>query len=91
MSEIRVQFAVYGALARGNENESQAKSVTSILQNLINSNDGIVTINNETMNRDPSPGNGKHFGAELIRDGGTYYFACAEGQTIDFLHGGSPA
>lgn len=91
MSNITVNFAVYGALAGGNENLSQAKNVTSIIQNLINAQEGIVAINNDTMGSDPSPGNTKHFGAELIRDGGTYNFACQEGQTIDFLHGGSPA
>jgi len=91
MSEITVQSAVYGALAGGNENSAQAANVLSALQNAINSMDAIVTINNENMGGDPSPGNQKHFGATITRDGGTFYYACQEGQTIDFQHGGTSA
>lgn len=98
MSEITVRYAVYGALAKGNENDAQAADVTSALQNAINdpkSDGGIVTINNASMGGDPSKGNGKgngkHFGAAISRDGGMFYFACAEGQTIAFQHGGRPA
>ena len=91
MSGITVQFAVYGALAGGDENQARGVNVTSIVKSLIASQDGIVNINNTSMNGDPSLGDQKHFGATVTRDGGTYYFACAEGQTIDFHHGGSPA
>lgn len=86
MSEIKVKSAVYGALGGFNKS-SQVKNVTSILQNLIDSQEGIaiVKINNDTMNGDPSYGNRKHFGAELIIDGVSHYFACGEGQTINFL------
>lgn len=90
MSGITVQYAVYGALAGGNENNAQATDVTSALQNAINSMDGVVKINNANMDGDPSPGNGKHFGAAITRDGGKFYYACAENQTIDFHHGGLP-
>jgi hypothetical protein len=77
-------------LKDGNENDSEAKSVTSILQKLIDK-DSVVQIDNDTMDGDPCPGYTKHFGAQLTRDGGTFYFACQEGQTIDFCHGGRPA
>lgn len=90
MSDITVECAIYGALAKGNENDAQAADVTSALQNCINSMDAIVTINNDNMGGDPSSGNGKHFGAKVTRGGGTYYYACAEGQRIDFKHGGIP-
>ena len=88
---ITVNFAVYGALANGNENQAEAKSVTSILQNLINSKDAIVKIDNKSFNGDPAPGWTKHFGAEIVRNGNTLHFACQEDQTIDFKHGGTPA
>ena len=91
MSEVSVKTAIYGALAGGNENSAQAADVTSALQNCINATDAIVRINNDNMGGDPSPGNGKHFGAIIMRDGGTYYYACAEGQKVDFKHGGIPA
>lgn len=40
------------------------------------------------MGVDPCPGQGKHFGAIVVgQDGVTRYFACAEGQTVDFNHG----
>ena len=42
MSNITVNFAVYGALAGGNENSAQAKNVTSILQNLTNRQNDIA-------------------------------------------------
>jgi hypothetical protein len=40
---------------------------------------------------DPSSGNGKHFGALVTRDGSELFFACNEGQEIDFNHGGGSA
>lgn len=91
MSEIKVDFAVYGALKNGNENNGLAMNVKSILQNLINQNDGIVTITNSYMGGDPCLGNTKQFGAQIRRKGSVFHYACMEGQTIDFEHGGTPS
>ncbi len=91
MSGVTVESAVYGALAHGDENSAQASDVKSALQNAINSMDSIVVINNDNMGVDPSPGNTKHFGATITRDGGTFYYACQEGQKVDFQHGGTPS
>ncbi len=49
MAKITVEFAVYGALAHGDENIAEAKDVKSILENLINTKDGIVKIDNKNM------------------------------------------
>ena len=92
MSEITVKCAVYGALAGGNENRAQASDVTLALQKAIDSMDGIVKINNDNMGVDPCPKRSKHFGAVITRCDSTklYYYACGEGQTVDFKHGGQP-
>jgi hypothetical protein len=81
-----VLFAVYGALAGGNENDTQANIVTTTLQDLLSPNSsGVVTINNSNMGGDPSPGNTKHFGALVeVNNGSPQPFACQENQTIDF-------
>ncbi|SNT18914.1 hypothetical protein SAMN05421640_2745 [Ekhidna lutea] len=89
MSEIKVEFAVYGALKHGISNSGKAMDVKTTLQNLIIQNKGVVTITNTYMGGDPCLGNTKQFGAQIQRDGATYYFACLEGQTIDFEHGGN--
>jgi len=87
-NRFRVMYAVYGALKGGNENESQAVSVMDALQNLLERPGGessIITINNNNLvDVDPSPGNTKHFGACVRIDGKDTYFACQEGQTINF-------
>lgn len=90
MSNFTVQFAVYGALNGGNENKTQAVSVNTQLQKALEDNDGIVTINNATLGPDPSKGNKKHFGALVTVNGLDHYFACEEGQTIDFYHSIAP-
>lgn len=90
MAALTVVFAVYGALAGGNENNDQAIDVAQALQTAINNNQGIVTINNENMGGDPSKGNKKHFGAIVALDGVNRYFACEENQTIDFFHTKAP-
>ncbi|MFS2316382.1 hypothetical protein RMQ97_00470 [Maricaulis sp. D1M11] len=94
MTNLIVQFAVYGALKDGNENESQAYDVRQTLQAVFNAapsgSDGIVKIDNNTMGGDPSPGNKKHFAAIVTHDGVTANFACEEGQTIDFHHSLAP-
>ncbi len=89
MSGIKVNFAVYGALKGGNENNGLAMDVKSTLQRLIDQNNGVVTITSTYMGGDPCLGNTKSFGAQIQRAGSTYYFACQEGQTIDFIQGGT--
>jgi hypothetical protein len=80
----KVAFAAYGALAGGNQNSTQANTVTAILQDQLNSSGGIVNINNTTMGGDPAPGNTKHFGAIVIVNGAEQAYACQENQTINF-------
>ena len=87
---FKVNFAVYGALADGNENKCQAIDVTQKLQQRLDEHDGVVTINNKAMGRDPSPGYTKHFGANVTVGGEGKWFACQEGQTIDFSHSKTP-
>lgn len=86
MAALTVKYAVYGALAGGNDNSSQAVDVTNALQTAIDSSQGIVRIDNGTMGGDPSHGNKKHFGACVALDAQDRFFACEEGQTIDFFH-----
>jgi hypothetical protein len=88
MARFTVNFAVYGALPGGNSENAQAFNVTSELSSVLNAPGatGVVLCGNN-LKGDPSPGNLKHFGA--IVNG--RYFACQEGQTIDFNHaGGTP-
>ena len=82
---FNVLFAVYGALAGGDENKTEAAIVTGALQGQLNNNpNGVVTINNSTMGGDPAVGWTKHFGAIVEVNGDALPFACQEGQTIDF-------
>ena len=87
-----VQSAVYGGLHNGNQTQCQAGGVTIVLQEAIDRNQGIVTINNDLFG-DPSISTKKHFGAVVADEGldqygepfaRLNYFACEEGQTIDF-------
>jgi hypothetical protein len=88
MAVIRVQFAVFGALPGGDSTKAEAFDVTSQLQTFIDEGGGVTEI---TIGfGDPSPGNLKHFGAKVIRDGQEVFFACEENQFIDFNHGGGP-
>jgi hypothetical protein len=75
------QFAVYGA---GN---AKAEDVRNDLQAFFDRNDSFVTCGNGSFG-DPSPGNKKHFAAVVERDGRNLFFACEEGQSIDFANGG---
>lgn len=86
MAALTVKYAVYGALGGANENYSQAVDVTTALQTAIDASQGIVTIDNDTMGGDPSVDNLKHFGACVALGGQDRFFACNEGQTIDFFH-----
>jgi hypothetical protein len=67
--------------------------VKDALQKLIDKDPTSVTINNENMGRDPAVGLTKHFGAFVTYSGTSYprggkgYFACQEGQTLNFLSG----
>jgi hypothetical protein len=82
-----VRYAVYGALAGGNKEHPRAITVAPAILNALNHQGSIVKINNSMMGIDPSPGDTKHFGAFV----GNYYYACQEGQTIDFSKaGGQP-
>ena len=88
MSQIKVDFAVYGLLKGGNENNGLAVDVKSTLQHLIDKNNGVVKISSSYLGRDPFLDGTKSFGAQIQRAGRTYHFACQEGQTIDFEKGG---
>jgi hypothetical protein len=84
---LEVQFAVYGALEGGNQDSTKAADVKDALQRAINASpngNGVVTINNDNLEKDPAPGVQKHFGAIVKVDGVDRPFACLEGQTIDF-------
>jgi hypothetical protein len=84
---LTVKHAIYGALSGGVSANADAFDVTASMQNLINQNSGVVAINNAHFG-DPAPGNEKHFGAVVTRNGQDFFFACDENQTIDFNHGG---
>jgi hypothetical protein len=84
MNTFAVQFAVYGGLKEGNENGTQAVSVISQLQRLINENNGRVTINNVAFGTDPSHGTIKQFAAIVVVNGKPTAFACQEGYVINF-------
>jgi hypothetical protein len=89
---LTVKHAVYGALPNGQQNHAEAFDVTQPLQRLLNRggiDSGIVVCNNNSFG-DPSPGNVKHFGAVVNRDGFDFAFACLEGQTINFTDAGGP-
>ena len=88
MSEIKVDFAVFGVLKGGNENNGLAIDVKTKLQQLIDQNKGIVTIESSYLGAHNSLGKTNRLGAQIQRAGGTYHFACQEGQTINFEQGG---
>src|ERR1039458_1802329 len=80
-----VSYAVYGALYNGNSESAAAFDVSTELDALLNAqgSTGIVQCGNN-LKGDPAQGNKKHFGA-LVND---RFYACEEGQTIDFSQGG---
>lgn len=87
--QIVVYYAAYGALAGPNDSTTaKALDVTQNVQDAINRNGGVVTIDNKTLGGDPLPNSVKHFGAHVLRDGQDVYFACREGQKIDFRYQG---
>lgn len=77
---LHVKHAVFGA-------QANAFNVTSKLQALLEQGNGVATINDSNFG-DPAVGSPKHFGAVVSRDGSDFYFACNEGQAIDFKVGG---
>ena len=84
---VKVVYAVFGALD-GNQ-VARARDVKKALQTLLNGTpDNVVTINDKSMGGDPAVGLVKHFGAYVEvgsqQPTATLYFACQEGQTIDF-------
>ena len=91
MSHYTVKSAVYGAFS-SNPQPSQVANVTAALQAALDrSADGKVVVNNSSMGGDPSVGIDKHFGAVLNTGVGEQYYACGEGQTIDFSHAATSA
>ncbi|MEQ8909539.1 MAG: hypothetical protein RIC95_10130 [Vicingaceae bacterium] len=91
MADIRVKDAVYGAVSKDSTRKCQSMDASTALQKAIDANQGIVRIDNQNLGFDPSPGNWKHLIAVVNRDDGNYYFACKEGQTVDFNSGGKPS
>jgi len=89
MAKFSVKFAVFGALAGGNQDQAEGASVATQLQQKLDTS-SVVECNTKTFG-DPAPHNTKHFGALVERDGALLYFACQENQTIDFGVGGSPS
>jgi len=87
-NRFNVKFAVYGALNGGNENNSQAVSVVDALQNLLQRPGGessIIKINDQNLSQVGfSSGNKKSFAACLSIGGRDVYFACKEGETVNF-------
>jgi hypothetical protein len=83
-----VKFAVYGALKNQDDAHKTAWDVTKKLQEAINSGNGVVKIDRDSMGGDPINLVEKHFGAIVEVDVGSgrelRAFACKEGQTIDF-------
>jgi hypothetical protein len=82
-----VKFAVFGALPEENADNAKAFDITQKLQDLINANAAAVAFGFNNFG-DPSPGDKKHFGAVVERNGIPATFACEEDQTIDFTKGG---
>jgi hypothetical protein len=88
---VTVLYAVYGALD-GNQ-VARAQDVKNALQTLLNRTPtNVVAINNANMGGDPAVGFDKHFGAyvQVGQSESPIYFACQEGQTIDFSNGNGP-
>lgn len=85
---MTVKFASYGALPGGSASQAHAFDVTPIVQAMLNQSGGPVACNNSSFG-DPSVGFTKHFAAVVTRGGADHYFACQEGQTIDFSKGGN--
>jgi hypothetical protein len=87
-SKVTVKSAVYGCLPSGAA-LSKAQDVTLVLQQLLNNSDQPIACNNANFLHDPAPGYKKQFFAVVTRENeGDRYYACEEGQSIDFNVGG---
>jgi len=84
---LKVVMAVYGALAHGQQNAAEAFDRKDQLQTLIDNGSGVVKCDGDAFG-DPAQGFAKHFAAIVNRDDVNFFFACEEGQTIDFNSGG---
>lgn len=84
MSTFEVLFAVYGGLRNSDKNKMQAADVSIQLRSAIALNNGVVKIIDSSLGPDPARGTNKSFGACVIVNGTRRYFACDEGQTINF-------
>jgi hypothetical protein len=80
---IEAQFAVWGALANGDQNRAQAADVAAKLQQLFNDGATTIIINDDNFG-DPAYGFVKHFAATVNKNGRVSHYACQEGQTINF-------
>ncbi|HTW70791.1 MAG TPA: hypothetical protein VME47_12950 [Acetobacteraceae bacterium] len=80
---MKALFAVWGALANGSPTNALAENVTGKLQQFFNDGVTTITINDANFN-DPAVGFTKHFGAMVDRGDHVSYYACQEGQTINF-------
>ena len=85
MPNFIVSYAVYGALNNGNSESAAAFDVSSELDALLNAqgSSGVVQCGNN-LKGDPAMGSRKHFGAVV----NNRFYACQEGQTINFSQGG---
>ncbi len=83
-----MKFAVYGALGYDDLSYGHAFDVTAGLQAALNDNGSVVVCGNALFG-DPNYNNTKHFAAVVNRGGTDFYFACQEGQTINFAKGGT--
>lgn len=84
-----VKYAVYGAFGGPTSQDPVGFDVREKLQAAIDSQGGIVTIDNNTFGFDPLPNAVKHFGALVTVGNQDVPYACKEGQKIDFnFHAG---
>jgi len=84
MNNIKVIRAQYGTFDENNSNKWQTTDVTQTLQKVINTSGGYVEIDNNTMETNSPSNNTKHFAAIIEHNSTPYFFACSEGQTVNF-------
>lgn len=89
MSDYKVKFAVWGAIPNGDAKKDEAGDISEMLQAILNSRGSVVKFTTDNFH-DTAKGHEKHFAGIVARDGADHYFACAEGQSIDFSSGGNP-
>jgi hypothetical protein len=85
---ITVKHAVFGGYSGPPGTQKPgSRDVTGLLQQLINQGNGEVHITPANLS-DPAPGVVKHFAATVERNKQDYYYACQEGEKINFNIGG---